>query len=672
MTFAVLLLQLALAQTPSSRLLDVPFVAQTPELCGGAAVSMVLRYWGLRDVFPQDFAPLVSQSDGGIFTGVLAQAVTDRGWNALVNPASSDTGRARLRDEIDRGRPVIALIQVAPRTFHYTVIAGITDNEVIFHDPARGAFRVMDWARFHDAWSPAGYWMMVALPPAGFVPAKLPPDSAMPVATTARPVTPCSALVAHAVETALAGQIQLAEQELSAAMRICPGDAAGWREMAGLRFSEKRYAEANRLATTATRLAPDDEYSWELAATSRYLSGDSIGALAAWNHIGQPKVEAINIHGADRTPLPVVARAAGLEPRALLTPGAFVQALRRVRDLPVATAADMKFAPAAGGLATVDIHIVERSAFPRGRMALLALAARPATQRELRVDVAGLLGAGDSAFAAWRFARKRPRVSVGVAFRSPQWLPGVTTFSGMWEQQSYVAATDAAPLRETRRRTGLQVSDWSTGWLKWQGGAALDTFNGVGYFAPEAGMVARSRSDLAAITASAGSWWPLSQGRPFASGGVRANLRTTADATRAGLSSTFEYQRSSANAPLAVWPGAGTGAGRSSFLRAHQLLDHGVVTGDVLGRELMNATAEYTKPVRSIRTLTLSVATFVDAARAARRRDGLAPTPVYFDAGVGLRLRLAGGLGGLRVDVAHTLGDGRVTFSAGWITNWPR
>ena len=75
------------AQSDVHALLDVPYVSQTPELCGGAAVAMVLRYWGERDVFPQDFAPLVGAGDGGILTGALASAVRDRGWQALVVPA---------------------------------------------------------------------------------------------------------------------------------------------------------------------------------------------------------------------------------------------------------------------------------------------------------------------------------------------------------------------------------------------------------------------------------------------------------------------------------------------------------------------------------------------------------------------------------------------------------
>ncbi|PYQ47998.1 MAG: hypothetical protein DMF78_22320, partial [Acidobacteria bacterium] len=35
--------------------LDVPFLAQTESLCGGAAASMVLRYWGDSDIQAGDF-----------------------------------------------------------------------------------------------------------------------------------------------------------------------------------------------------------------------------------------------------------------------------------------------------------------------------------------------------------------------------------------------------------------------------------------------------------------------------------------------------------------------------------------------------------------------------------------------------------------------------------------
>lgn len=678
MTLAALLIQLLLAvpqttATPARPLLDVPFVAQTPELCGGAAVSMVMRYWGLQDVFPQDFAPLVSQSDGGIFTGVLAKSVSDRGWTALVDPATPDTGRARIRAEIARGRPVIALIQVSPRTYHYIVIAAATDDEVVFHDPARGPFRVMDWMRFNLAWSAANYWMMVALPPAGFV-AAAPTAPINPSSTrsvTSAPATPCTALVAHAVQTAIAGDAATAEQELVAAMRLCPDDAAAWREMAGLRFSQKRWREANELATTASRLSPADSYGWELAATSRYLMGDLTGALAAWNRVGEPKIGAVNIQGAERTHLPVITATANLEPRTLLTAAAFSRALRRLRDVPAVSTASLKFEPVAGGSANIDIAIVERPAWPKGRAGLLIFAARPAFQREVRLDVAGLAGAGESAYASWRFAERRQKVSAGLAFPSPRWLPGITTFSAMFEDQTYTSSAIGGELiPESRRRAGLELSDWASGWLKWNVGAAFDRFNDSEHFAIDGALSARTADDRAALTLSAGVW----ASQRFSTAGARLALRSTTDPTRPLWMAAAEFQRAGPDAPLAVWPGAGSGTGteRASTLRGHRLVEDGIVTGEVLGRQIASGTVEYWHPVKELRGLTLFVAGFVDAAKASQRRDGLPPTQLLVDGGAGLRLRLPGTLGGFRLDVGHPLGEGKTVISAGWIKSWPR
>src|SRR5688500_8397134 len=68
--------------TASTRLLDVPFVPQSELLCGGAAVSMVMRYWAPEQVYAEDFASLVDPRAGGIAVGALARAVEDRGWRA--------------------------------------------------------------------------------------------------------------------------------------------------------------------------------------------------------------------------------------------------------------------------------------------------------------------------------------------------------------------------------------------------------------------------------------------------------------------------------------------------------------------------------------------------------------------------------------------------------------
>ena len=672
----------AQGQSDAHGLLDVPYVSQTPELCGGAAAAMVLRYWGERGVFPQDFASLVGAGAGGILTSALASSVRDRGWQAFVLPAGDDPAPTRIRSEIDRGRPLIALIEVGPQTYHYVVIVGSTDQEVVLHDPARAPFRVLRWAEFDRAWTATGRWMMLVLPPGGIRPSddavRVTPASLDPAVPAAQ--TPCGVLVERGVEMALAGDREGAGQGLVAATRLCPNDPASWRELAGLRFSQSRWTEARDLALRAVRLAPEDAYAWQLVATSRFLMGDLMGALDAWNQTGEPRIDTTDIHGADRTRQPVVVRAAGLQPRQVLTPAAFGRAVRRLRDLPVASSARVKYAPIDGGLAKLDVFIDERKVAPNGWRAFATLGARALLVHELRVDVAGALGEGELASAAWRWSSGRPRVALGLALPSPQGLPGIVSLDGSWERQSYDTTPSSSAvtlMREERRRVGLHLADWSTSWLRWQTGAALDRLREYGdpgqqgsdardYLAVDGTLNVSLAGDRLALGAS-GSWWaPIAGGARFGAGGLLAAWRTTDDATVPSWSAMTEISVASHAAPLALWQGAGTGQGRSGLLRAHPLLNDGVLTGPIFGREVAHGSIEYVRPVKRTRAGGVAIAGFVDAARAWHRLNGLDTSPLYVDAGIGLRVRGPGPGGAIRIDVAHGLRGGGTTVSASW------
>ena len=663
-------------------LLDVPYVSQTPELCGGAAAAMVLRYWGERGVLPQDFTSLVGAGTGGIFTSALASSIRDRGWQAFPVLEAVDTSRARIRSEIDRGRPLIALIEVGPQAYHYVVIVGITDQEVVLHDPARAPFRVLRWTEFDRSWTATGRWMLLVLPPGGIRPGadavRATPESSEPPVQATQ--TPCGALVGRGVDMALAGDNEGAGQALVAATRLCPGDADSWRELAGLRFSQGRWTESRDLAVSAARLAPEDPYVWQLVATSRFLTGDATGALDAWNRTGEPRIDITDIHGADRTKQPVVVRAAGLQPRQVLTPEAFGRALRRLRALPVASNARMKYEPIEGGLARLDVFIDERQVAPSGWLTIATMGARALLVHELRVDVAGLLGEGELVSAAWRWSSGRPRVTLGLALPSPEGLPGIASVDAMWERQSYDTTPSsgaASRVREERRRVGLRLADWSTSWLRWQAGTALDRLReyghpdetGVGardYLALESALDVHLARDRLSLAASAGWWAPFAGGDRFAAGGLLASWRSTDVLTVPSWSAVTELSVASRAAPLALWQGAGTGQGRAGLLRAHPLLTDGVLTGPVFGRELVRGSLEYVRSVKQTRAGGLWIAGFIDAARAWHRLNGLDPSPLYVDAGIGLRVRGPGPGGTIRVDVAHGLRGGGTTLSASW------
>jgi hypothetical protein len=132
-----------------------------------------------------------------------------------------------------------------------------------------------------------------------------------------------------------------------------------------------------------------------------------------------------------------------------------------------------------------------------------------------------------------------------------------------------------------------------------------------------------------------------------------------------------EIAVTSRSAPLALWHGAGTGQGRSGLLRAHPLVRGGVVTGPVFGRDVARGSLEYTRPVARALGGAVSIAGFVDAARAWRRLRGLETSPLYVDAGVGVRVRGAGPGSEVRIDLAHGLLGGGTAISADWRRTWP-
>jgi hypothetical protein len=108
------------------------------------------------------------------------------------------------------------------------------------------------------------------------------------------------------------------------------------------------------------------------------------------------------------------------------------------------------------------------------------------------------------------------------------------------------------------------------------------------------------------------------------------------------------------------------------LLRAHPLLEDGVVTGPAFGRRLLHSSTEVEVHLATLGPLRLGAAGFVDWARARERVSTLEDGSALVDVGGGLRLRLPGNLATLRVDAATGLREGGFTLSAGWLLPWPR
>jgi predicted double-glycine peptidase len=671
--------------------LDVPYLAQTEAMCGGAAVAMLFRYWGETHADIQQFAALVDKRAGGIAEHALVDAVERRGWQTRRFAGSIDL----LSEQLHRGRPVVILIQDRPGRYHFVVVTGVTDNEVILHDPAWGPSRHVAVIRLLRDWRPTGFWSLLILP-GNASPAEEAKTGSVVQADQGelpRPFTAvetdgdgvsrstCDRLLASAVDEVERRGLSEADAILGDVRSRCPDAAGPVRELAAVRFAERRWQEAAALAQQAVARDPKDGYAWEVLASSLFIQDDLTGALRAWNQVGKPRIDSVRIEGLERTRYALVSDALDLRSSTLLTAESFLRAERRLAQLPDRASARISFAPESDGFASVDVALAERRSRPRGRIEWAAAGMQVALDRELAITVPGWRGQGDLWTGSWRWWEHRPRVAFSFAMPHVGALPGVWRVEGSWEAQTYGLGGRRATgptLREERAHGGVAIADWLTGNLRYELTAGLDSWNGTRRTASVGALLDRRWArDRLSIAADATVGVPLTTTDPgFRSAGLRVTFRSSTRDTRrpliaesgglvGGLVLTGGVDAVSAAAPLALWPGAGEGHARRPLLRAHPLLVDGVISGPMFGERLAYGNAEaqhwFEKPL----LVRIGLAAFADVARVWRPLSTTG-NPFQVDVGLGLRLRVPGRQGILRVDYGRGIRDGRDALTFGW------
>jgi hypothetical protein len=662
-------------QEPIS-LLDVPFIPQSEQLCGGAAAAMVLRYWGQRDILAEDFASLLDARASGIRGDVLADAVRRRGW--IAQSFRGDNRSAK--EHLAAGRPLITLLEDQPGRYHYVVLVGWVEGHVIIHDSARAPFRTVAEGAFSTAWAATDFWTLLILPDPDSPASSAEGRGAFRSAGIAPPVLgedDCDALVSQGVHLVQIGDRLTADEALSTALARCPTSALAARELAGLRFLQSRWPEAAQLAARAAEEAPDDDHAWRLLASSRFMQDDVDGALRAWNQIGEPTIDLVRVEGLDRTRYAVVGGLLNLAPRAELTATRLQLARRRLALLPVASATRVDYRPVPGGRAEIDAAIVERSRLP-DRLAAAATVAHALTERELLFDVAVSPGSGTRAIVAWRWWDARPRVGLSLVAPAAFSRSGLWRLDGFWERQSYeVGRSGGADIvRENRRRLALSYTNWTAANTRVGLGVAFDRWDrSRDYVAMTGSAEHRLASDRLATRIQGAMWPGLGRAPWFGTGALSLAWRSTSTTSMSGraarLTARAGLDSVSARSPFDVWPGADAGHARDVLARAHPLLTDGVVVGGVFGRTLAHGGIELQAKTFAQGPAHVSVALFSDVARAWHAPAQMPGTRAQIDVGLGLRVRMAGQAPTLRIDAAHGLRDGRNAISAGWQVPWP-
>jgi Peptidase C39 family len=645
----------------SLELLDVPYLPQTEALCGGAAAAMVMRYWGAAGVYAESFADLVDRDAGGIRGEDLLRALDARGWDAR----SFRGDAAVVQSHLSRRRPVVALVEDRPGRFHYVVVVAWPEGRVILHDPARAPYRVLTDTDFLRAWAAAGHWAMLLLPGNAPAAGSRGSETTEPIVASAPGVAPCGRLVDEGVRLARAGDVDAARRLFELAADECPRASGPRREMAGLHALRGAWREAAADAKVATGLDPADQHAWRILATASYLLDDPQAALDAWNRIGEPTVDLVNINGLERTRYSVAANAAGIQPKTRLTRASLLRARRRLGALPAAQTARVAYRPGENGQAQVDVVVIERPLLPTSTPSLVATAVRLVAERELSVALASPTGGGELWDLSWRWWEHRPRIALG--FSAPAPFGGTWHVGAFGERQAYGPAQRA--ISERRRGASVGFSDWlgaATHWDvtfggdRWDaGGSGTSLGTGVLLGSAVERHVAR---DTVVLSARASKWFG---GIDAWTASARVDWQSSLQREADVWSARVGYGMAGDDAPLAIWHSAGTGQRADVLLRAHPVLDSGRIDDAVIGRSLVHAGVEWQHWLRPVRRVVrLAPAMFVDAGRASRGRS-FSDTRAHVDVGAGLRIVLPGA-GVVGVDVARGLRDGTTALSIGW------
>lgn len=647
-------------------LLDVPYLPQTELLCGGAAAAMLLRYWGDTHASVQQFAPLVDRAAGGIADSVLLDAIRARRWSVTRLTGSVAT----LRAELHAKRPPMLLIEDRPQRYHYVVAVGVDADGLLVHDPTWGPARRLSWERLDARWTPTGFWLAriepgVTTPP----PSTVPPPTTSSVSSPSADAT-CDALFEAALDRAEADGLDLAESSLVDVARACPLDGRPLAELAGIRFAARDWDDASRLASEALRRDAGHGYAADVLGSTRFMMGDTMGALHAWNRIGRPLLDSVHITGLLRMRYSLLVQAMNLPSDTRLEAASFALAQRRLGALPDVAASRLALRPGEDGYAVVEAAVVERATLPKTRAQWAAAAAHTALEREVRVHLPGRAGEGEAWSARWGWWERRPRAS--VLFAAP-WLRGprgVWQVALDWERQSY-GRPETSDVRETRLTGDVGLRTWLTPQLHIEAAAGLDSWrrDSARPFRTVHATGALEHRFLADHLSArlAAGWWLGFEHPGFTTVSAELSARSRREPRPLVIVAQSGLSFASDAAPLALWGGAGEGRGRAPLLRAHGLLHDGRIDGAAFGRTLTHGTLEVQHWLPRPSVVRIGGAVFADAA-AAGRRPPLAPASrgVLVDGGAGLRVRVPGSNGLFRIDYVRGLRDSARVWVFGW------
>ena len=145
--------------------LHVPFFPDDTDQCGPSALASILGYWG-KPAEPAELKKEIYRARlKGALTVDLLLAAESRGLPVeMVNGTL-----ARVKTELDAGRPLIAYVNVGFRFYpigHYLVLTGYDDERgVLFAHSGLERDRSISYKAFDAQWEKTERWALLIRPP---------------------------------------------------------------------------------------------------------------------------------------------------------------------------------------------------------------------------------------------------------------------------------------------------------------------------------------------------------------------------------------------------------------------------------------------------------------------------------------------------------------------------
>ena len=144
--------------------IQTPFLYQTANYCGPAALATVMRYWG-HDISQYELAKSFDPFPSKGLSGAELKGLAKRhGFTGYSFSGQSLT----IRDHIKQGRPVIVALHSSEllNENHFVVVVGWDpgSQEWIVQDPTTGPYTRYAARSFATRWQQADNWALLVLP----------------------------------------------------------------------------------------------------------------------------------------------------------------------------------------------------------------------------------------------------------------------------------------------------------------------------------------------------------------------------------------------------------------------------------------------------------------------------------------------------------------------------